>query len=136
MCYEEQFIILKAFYNNINCTKDSIETIRSTKIHLWKELWKELFNNDTRYYLCNRYYLHETGREALHCITTIWIGYYLTFSEAPTEIGIYEFDVGKDNFPLIIRIITFLLSLQFVWIFVFVDDCSNHQKIQKNAKIR
>ncbi|XP_062598591.1 uncharacterized protein LOC134260020 [Saccostrea cucullata] len=115
--HEETFFEVKAFYNTTNCLEEPDNAIKSLRFQLWSELLK----NDTNYNLCHRHYLNETERKILYYITTIWIGYDLTCSEAPTENGIKAFDAEKDQLPLVAPMFCFLLSLQFVWIFAVLD---------------
>lgn len=76
------------------------------------------------YTLCNRNYESAYFLEILYYLTTIWIGYDLTCSEMSTRNGLHEVHdilIEKGWTPVITSIFCYILSLQFVWVFVFLD---------------
>lgn len=114
---EETKLDVKLKYNNDSkCFQDDFSKALLSIRFL---LWNELFLNDTKYYLCNRYYEQSSWRTFQYYLTTIWVGYDLTCSEMSSKHGSYEFQVIKDLPGT--SIICFLLSLQFVWIFALLD---------------
>lgn len=115
--HEETILSIRLVFNNTDCMEnfsDAMLSIRSL-------LWNDLFNNNTDFYLCNRHYKDDNGRFWLYAITTIWIGYDLKCSEIIRDFGISEFLLVKDELPIIPPIFCYLMSLQFVWIFVLLD---------------
>lgn len=115
---EETTIDIKLVYNHSDCIqKDFSEILLSVRLLLWNNL----FDNNTDYYLCNRQYKNEFCRNFMYYITTIWVGYDLTCSEMSSKHGLLVFEAEKDHVPLVAPIFCFLLSLQFVWIFVLLD---------------
>lgn len=115
---EERVLDIKLLYKNSNC----LTYIREATYSIQKLLWNELFRNSTRFYLCNRdirNYIH--WHDILYYITTIWVGYGLNCSEMNVDYGIEETQVSKEELPLVTPVFCFLLSLQFVWIFVLLD---------------
>lgn len=76
------------------------------------------------YTLYNRNYESAYFLEILYYLTTIWIGYDLTCSEMSTRNGLHEVHdilIEKGWTPVITSIFCYILSLQFVWVFVFLD---------------
>lgn len=121
---EETTLEIQLVYNDSNCNQYNFpDALRSVRLLLWINL----FNNDTKHYLCNRNFTKENERELLYYITTIWVGYDLTCSEISSEKDLYNFQVEKDHLPLVAPIFCYMLSLQFVWIFALLD-------IQKDSK--
>lgn len=115
---EETTIGIKLVYNHSDCIqKDFAEMLQSVRLLLWNNL----FDNNTDYFLCNRQYKNELFRNYIYHITTIWVGYDLTCSEMSSKHGLLLFEAEKDHLPLVAPIFCFLLSLQFVWIFVLLD---------------
>lgn len=115
--HEETVLNIRLVFNNTVCIgnfSDAMLSIRAL-------LWNDLFKNNTDFYLCNRHYEEHVDRFWLYYITTIWIGYDLSCSEIVKDVGISEFQLVKDEFPIITPIFCFLMSLQFVWIFVLLD---------------
>ena len=119
---EETVLDVILLYNNSNC--DESENL-AEKIHSVRALlWNELFQNDTRFYLCNRNIETQdewSWRKIQYYITTIWVGYDLSCSEVNDKYGIHEVQLTKDDLPLVTPIFCYFLSLQFVWIFVLLD---------------
>lgn len=115
--HEQTALSIKLVFNNTGCIENSSDAMISIR----SLLWNDLFNNNTDFYLCNRHYEEERGRFWLYAITTIWIGYDLTCSEIIEDVGIREFPLVKDELPIIPPIFCYLMSLQFVWIFVLLD---------------
>lgn len=121
---EETKLDVKLMYNNNSkCFQDDHS---KTLLSIRFLLWNALFFNDTKYYLCNRYYEDNSWRTFQYFFTIIWVGYDLTCSEISSKHGFYEFQVTKDLPGT--STICFLLSLQFVWIFALLD--------MKNRNIR
>lgn len=113
---EETKLDVKLIYNNSKCFQDDFS---KTLLSIRFLLWNELFLNDTKYYLCNRYYEESGWRTFQYFFTTIWVGYDLTCSEMSSKHGLYKFQLKKDLPGT--SAICFLLSLQFVWIFALLD---------------
>lgn len=120
---EETPLEIDVVYNNSNCTQEFSEQVTSLR----SLLWNELFHNKTDYYLCNRKYLESTARNWLYYITTIWVGYDLYCSRYSVEGKIIHVPLRKDKVPLVTPIFCYFLSLQFIWIFAWLD-------IKKNKK--
>lgn len=115
---EETTLEIQLNYNDSNCNQYNFpDALRSVRLLLWNNL----FNNDTKHYLCNRKFTRESERELLYYITTIWVGYDLTCSEISSEKDLNNFEVEKDHLPLVAPIFCYILSLQFVWIFALLD---------------
>lgn len=118
---EETTISIKLLYNDSNCFKNNFsEAIRSVEFLLWNKL----FLNDTDYFLCKRHYESAVFRNILYYLTTIWVGYDLTCSEVSTRNGLHviqDLKMEKGCTPVITSIFCYILSLQFVWIFVLLD---------------
>lgn len=114
----EEFVLnLKLTLNNTYCK----ENLKEAQNSIRKLLWYELFNNASNFYLCNRDFQNEIWRTMLYYITTIWVGYDLTCTHMHEENGrnsIEEKSMRKDQLPLVAPIFCYMLSLQFVWIFV------------------
>lgn len=108
-------------YNDSDCFQNNFpEATRTVQLLLWNKL----FLNDTDYYLCNRHYESADFLNALYYITTIWVGYDLTCSEVFTRNGLHviqELEMKKGFTPVVTSIFCYILSLQFVWIFVLLD---------------
>lgn len=115
--HEQTALSIRLIFNNTCCIENSSDAMLSIR----SLLWNDLFNNNTDFYLCNRHYEEERGRFWLYAITTIWIGYDLSCSDILEDVGIREFPLVKDEFPIIPPIFCYLMSLQFVWIFVLLD---------------
>lgn len=115
--HEQTALSIRLIFNNTCCIENSSDAMLSIR----SLLWNDLFNNNTDFYLCNRHYEEERGRFWLYAITTIWIGYDLSCSDIIEDVGIREFPLVKDEFPIIPPIFCYLMSLQFVWIFVLLD---------------
>lgn len=116
--YEESVLNIKLLYKNSNCPAN----IREATYSIQKLLWNELFRNSSKFYLCNtdiRNYIH--WHDILYYITTIWVGYGLNCSEKIDDYGIKETQVSKEDLPLVTPVFCFVLSLQFVWMFVLLD---------------
>lgn len=121
---EETVLNIPVAYNNINCSQNSSDQLKSVRIFLWNKL----FDNNTDYYLCNRDFTKNNKREWLYYLTTIWVGYDLSCSRmSSTNGGIREFQLKKDHLPLVTPVFCFVLSLQFVWLFVLLDMKGNSQ---------
>lgn len=118
---EETTISIKLLHNDSDCFQNNFpEATRSVQLLLWNKL----FLNDTDYYLCNRHYESADFLNALYYITTIWVGYDLTCSEVFTRNGLHviqELEMKKGFTPVVTSIFCYILSLQFVWIFVLLD---------------
>lgn len=117
--HEETVLDIKLLYDNPNCVQNHtyeyfVHSIRSL-------LWSELFLNNSNYYLCHRNFEKEYLREALYYITTVWVGFDLTCSEASFSLGVKEVQLNKDQLPIIEPLICFVLSLQFVLSFALLD---------------
>lgn len=122
--HEEKILEVKLLYNNSNCIEEDFEAkLRSVR----RLLWENLLHNDTDHYLCNRNFQKETGRKWLYYLTTIWIGYDLNCSDISYKNYLDIITIEKDHLPLVAPMFCYLLSLQFVWIFVLLD-------IKKNSK--
>lgn len=117
---EEAVLKIQLVYNDSNCIQSNFSKNLQTIRYL---LWNNLFVNDTDHYLCNRNFQEEKGRDALYYITTIWVGYDLNCSDGSSKNTNYSdiFQLEKDHLPLVTPIFCFLLSLQFIWIFVLLD---------------
>lgn len=114
---EELVLNLKLILNNTDCKENFKEAQNSIR----KLLWYELFNNASNFYLCNRDFQNEKWRTMLYYITTVWVGYDLTCTHMREKDGmksIEEKSMRKDQLPLVAPIFCYMLSLQFVWIFV------------------
>ena len=117
---EETVLNVNLLYTNPSCEK--IENLTEETHSLRALLWNELFHNDTAFYLCNRNIQDKLSwRKLQYFITTIWVGYDLNCSVVSNEYGIHEVQLTKDDLPLVTPIFCYLLSLQFVWIFVLLD---------------
>lgn len=118
---EETTISIKLLYNDSNCFQNNFpEAIRSVQFLLWNEL----FLNDTDYFLCKRHYESAVFRNILYYLTTIWVGYDLICSEVSSRNGLHviqDLKMEKGYTPVITSIFCYILSLQFVWIFVLLD---------------
>lgn len=118
---EETTISIKLIHNDSDCFQNNFsEAIRSVQFLLWNKL----FLNDTDYYLCNRHYESADFRNVLYYFTTIWVGYDLTCSEVFTRNGLHiiqGLEMEKGCTPVVTSIFCYILSLQFVWIFVLLD---------------
>lgn len=131
---EETTISIKLLHNNSNCIQDNFqEAILSVRLLLWNKL----FLNDTDHYLCNRYYEDVYPLEILYYLTTIWVGYDLTCSEMSTRNGlhvVHDIQIKKGWTPRITSIFCYILSLQFVWIFVLLDVRKHAIPIETGTK--
>lgn len=116
--HEETTLNIRLVYDSLNCTEKQLlyknESVRSL-------LWNALFDNNTTYYLCNRVFKPVHGREALYWLTTIWVGYDLNCSAVSRNGSFISIEIEKDHLPLVAPIFCYILSLQFVWIFVLLD---------------
>lgn len=116
--HEETTLNISLVYDSFNCTEEQLlsknESVRSL-------LWNALFDNNTTYYLCNRVFKPVHGREALYGLTTIWVGYDLNCSAVSRNGSFITIEIEKDHLPLVAPIFCYILSLQFVWIFVLLD---------------
>lgn len=131
--HEETVLDIKLLYDNSNCVQNHtyeyfVHSIRSL-------LWSELFLNNSNYYLCHRNFEKECLREALYYITTVWVGFDLTCSEASFSLGVKEVQLNKDQLPIIEPLICFVLSLQFVWSFTLLDLHSIKSITQSNSHL-
>lgn len=110
---------MKIDYNNSICTKNVLYALRSLEFLLWNEL----FANDTGYFLCNRKFgdEHENLRMLLYVMTTAWFGHDMTCSTAFTKVGEKKYEADKGFWISLDPIFCFLLSLQFVWVFLILD---------------
>lgn len=125
----EETVIKLTLYSNSNChatITDAQDSIRSL-------LWNELFGNNSDYYLCNRNYKDETLREIQYAITTIWVGYDLSCWSSKDDPKNITFE--KDRLPLVAPVLSYLLSLHFVWIFVVLDIGNNTQHSSNTATV-
>lgn len=122
--HEEKIVNVKLLYNNSNCIEENFQAKLQSIRRL---LWKNLLPNDTNHYLCNRNFQNEPGRNWLYYLTTIWVGYDLNCSDISFKNYSTIVQIEKDRLPLVAPIFCYLLSLQFVWIFVLLD-------IKKNPK--
>lgn len=113
----ESLLTLPISDNNSNCTTDFSYALQSVRFLLWSEL----FANDSRYYLCHRNHEDVTLRTILYAITNVWIGYNFNCSTADTMERIEEQNIINYWFTIFIQVFCFFLSLQFVWILVFLD---------------
>lgn len=135
--HEETTLNIRLVYDSINCTEKQLlsknESVRSL-------LWNELFDNNTTYYLCNRVFKPVYGRKILYYLTTIWVGYDLNCSAVSRNGSFISMEIDKDHLPLVAPIFCYILSLQFVWIFVLLDlnddpeDCTNSTSVRSNIK--
>lgn len=116
--HEEKIVNVKLLYNNSNCIEENFQAKLQSVRRL---LRKSLLPNDTNHYLCNRNFQAETGRNWLYYLTTIWIGYDLNCSDISYKNYSDIIQIEKDHLPLVAPIFCYLLSLQFVWIFVLLD---------------
>lgn len=117
---EEMVLDVELLYTDSNCNKS--DNLIEETYFVRALLWNELFQNDTRFYLCNRNIQDKIcWRDVQYYITTIWVGYDLNCSEVNDNYGIQEVQLTKDDLPLVAPIFCYLLSLQFVWIFVLLD---------------
>lgn len=117
--HEETTLNIRLVYDSLNCTEKQLlyknESVRSL-------LWNALFDNSTTYYLCNRVFFKPVhGREALYWLTTIWVGYDLSCSAVSRNGSFISMEIEKDHLPLVAPIFCYILSLQFIWIFVLLD---------------
>lgn len=112
----EGLLSLKILYKNSNCTENFSKAFQS----LHSLLSNELFANDTRYYLCHRELEDDYGRTLLYAITNIWIGYNFDCSTASSGTNESQNNLNF-YFIIVIEIFCYVLSLQFVWIFVLLD---------------
>ena len=127
---EEIVLDVNLHYNHSNCEKN--ENLTAETQYVRELLWNELFQNDIRFYLCNRNIQDEwSWREIQYLITTIWVGYDLNCSEVSDEYGVHEVQLTKDDLPLVTPIFCYFLSLQFVWIFVLLDVFKKPQRIDE-----
>lgn len=106
---------MKINYNNSICNSNFLYALRSLK----SLLWDELFANDTEYFLCNRKFGPQNIRMLTYATTTTWIGHDMTCSTALTEVDEEEFDKGL--LISLAPIFCFVLSLQFIWVFLILD---------------
>lgn len=128
---EKNLDVRLTYNNNSKCFQyDHSKALLSIRFLLWNYL----FVNDTKYYLCNRYYEANCWRSFQYYFTTIWSGYDLTCSEISSKHGFYEFQVTKD-LPGI-SMFCFLLSLQFVWIFALLDIKSRNISISPTLSVQ
>lgn len=118
----ETLLALNVSYNYSNCTENISYASQSLRVLLWSKL----FANDTRYYLCHRELHEDFGRTLLYAITNIWIGYNFNCSTAST--GENEVQNSIYYFTIVIEIFCYVLSLQFVWIFVLLDISFKNKK--------
>lgn len=112
----ESLLHIQISDNNSNCTTNFSYALQSLRFLLWREL----FGNDSRYYLCHRNHEDVPLRTILYAITNVWIGYNFYCSTADTTEQI-EQNTINDLFTIFIQVFCFFLSLQFVWILVFLD---------------
>lgn len=117
--HEETTLNIRLVYDSINCTEEQLldknESVRSL-------LWNTLFDNNKNYYLCNRVFFKPVyGRDVLYGLTTIWVGYDLNCSAVSRNGSFISMEIEKDHLPLVAPIFCYILSLQFIWIFVLLD---------------
>lgn len=91
-------------------------------------LWKELFHNDAKHYLCNRDFEKQLTRNFVYYLTTVWIGEDLDCMGMSSDYELYNIPAKKDLLSLVTSVFCYILSLQFLWIFVFLDVKSNSNK--------
>lgn len=116
--HEETVLKVNLTYNNSNC----LENNDSEKIQIVRLLlWKELFQNDTKHYLCNRDFEKQRTRNFVYYLTTVWIGEDLNCTGMSSKYGLYNMKAKKDHRPLVTPVFCYILSLQFVWIFLLLD---------------
>lgn len=110
---------MKIDYNNSICNTNFSYAVRS----LDSLLWNELFANDTGYFLCNRKFgdENENARMLFYAMTTTWFGHDMTCSTAFTKVGEKKYEADKGFWISLDPIFCFLLSLQFVWVFLILD---------------
>lgn len=116
--HEETVLKVNLTYNNSNC----LENNDSEKIQIVRLLlWKELFQNDTKHYLCNRDFEKQRTRNFVYYLTTVWVGEDLNCTGLSSKYGLYNMKAKKDHLPLVTPVFCYILSLQFVWIFLLLD---------------
>lgn len=120
--HEETILKVHLTYNKSNC----LEQDDSSKIQIIRLLlWKELFHNDTKHYLCNRDFENQPTRNFVYYLTTVWVGEDLDCMGMSSDYELYKIPAKKDHLPLVTPVFCYILSLQFVWIFVLLDVKSN-----------
>lgn len=139
--HEETTLNVVLVYDATKCSEhdflDEYEYVRSL-------LWNDLFDRNTSYYLCNRIFNSSiVGRSILYILTTIWVGYDLNCSAVSIGGPFNTVEINKDHLPLVAPIFCYILSLQFVWIFVLLDinddlkDCElNHTTERKSSNAK
>lgn len=132
--HEETTLYVSLVYDASNCSEneflDQNENVRSL-------LWNELFDRNTSYYLCNRIFNKNiAGRLSLYFLTTIWVGYDLNCSAVSHDGGFSTVEINKDHLPLVAPIFCYILSLQFVWIFVLLDLNDDSEDCELNNTIK
>lgn len=116
--HEETVLKVNLTYNKSDC----LEKVDSEKIQIVRFLlWTELFHNDTKHYLCNRDFEKQLTRNFVYYLTTVWVGEDLICTGMSSDYGLYNIKAKKDHLPLVTPVFCYLLSLQFVWIFLLLD---------------
>lgn len=116
--HQETVLKVNLTYNKSDC----LEKVDSEKIQIVRFLlWTELFHNDTKHYLCMRDFEKQLTRNFVYYLTTVWVGEDLNCTGMSSDYGLYNIKAKKDHLPLVTLVFCYLLSLQFVWIFLLLD---------------